>query len=184
MDGGQEKRRQNDDATNTSPVARTHPRKGTPHTVETRELKLSKRRLIVEVAVPGRITNLEVFLSEFAREHSGPERVSDLLNGELDFLPGIGADEKVFLLGLDSILWVRVEGAPHEDDEAGPPTEVDATLRFDDGSELKSTARYRPAPGYGRLLDFLNTGARFIELLSADGVVYVNRRRISLVSVE
>jgi hypothetical protein len=155
--------------------------------LDSTQLKVPKHRAAVEVAVPGRVLQVELFLSDYAREHLGPERVSDILNGENDFLPAVAEDERVVLLGRETFLWVRIPLNEHteEEDEAGQRTDIGVRVLLEDGSGLTGNIRFVPPPGRGRLQDYLNSSGRFLSVVSGDKVFYVNRLRIAnVVAVE
>ena len=57
------------------------------------ELRVPKRRVRVEVVLPGGAArHVSLFLAEASADHEGPERPSDLLNGRDGFIPALDED--------------------------------------------------------------------------------------------
>lgn len=135
----------------------------------------------------GRIT---VYLSERAQGHAGPERPSDLLNGDDPFLPARFPDAGFALLRRTSVVVMTVDvedevtGASGAESLFGSGPDPDGVERhaialiLDDGSELEGTMTYLMPPGERRLQDYLNRAPRFVRLRNDDRVDIVNSDRI------
>lgn len=148
------------------------------------EHRVPKRRVSIEIAIAhaGR-RSVSVFLSEFASHHAGPERVSDLLNGDADFIPTVvqGSDTTTFFQRLGLLCaWV----APDEEAQATegpPPTEHGLELTFSDGTVIRGQVGYVLPPERSRLIEFLNEAPAFFRLLAADRVALINKRHVTQV---
>ena len=151
-----------------------------------------KRRRPVQVTLAGGAQlHVQLFLAPFASDHVGPERVEDLLNGPHDFIPaqevGSGA---MTLLNRAALVVAKVthEGvddpAPAEDvctEHEVPVHLLDASLG--DAGLLRGTLRYSRPEANGRVSDFLNEPAPFLELLSPEGSVFVSKRHVARIGV-
>jgi hypothetical protein len=148
------------------------------------ELQVPKRRAQVEVLLPGGgARQVTVFLAEFASAHSGPERLSDLLNGTSDFVPAIdAATGAVSFLGRDCIAAARVERAMDPDFDLDGASEHEVEITLVDGTVLRGTLAFVMPPGRARLLDFLNHAQPFVRLAEKEKMALVNKRHIARVA--
>lgn len=133
---------------------------------------------------------ITVYLSERAEGHAGPERPSDLLNGDDRFVPVSFADAGFALLRRTSVVVMTVAvddemvGAGGTEDVfgSGPDPEGlerhDVVLALYDGSELEGTMTFLMPPGERRLQDFLNRSPPFVRLRDDDRIRIVNTDRI------
>ncbi|HZZ85854.1 MAG TPA: hypothetical protein VFE30_15070 [Anaeromyxobacteraceae bacterium] len=150
------------------------------------ELRVPKRRVAVEVGLSGGGTRrVTVFLADFASSHSGAERLSDLLNGDGDFIPAF--DEQaagMSFVNRSGIAFARVARAVEADgaDDITIPTEHAVELTLCDGRKLQGLVSYVLPAERSRLVDFLNDSPPFFPLLEPDAVVLVNRRLVSRVA--
>jgi len=146
------------------------------------DLKVPKQRAEVEVLFPGGgVRQVVVFLAEFAEEHSGAERLSDLLNGPGEFLPAIDLqNDAVIFLGRQSIAAARVRPRwEPANPVAGAEHEVEITLA--DGATLWGRINF-VLPPERRLLDYLNLAEPFLRLQEKDKVSLINKRHIARVA--
>lgn len=150
------------------------------------ELRIPKRRVPVDVVLPGGVTrNVLVFLSEAAPGHEGPERLSDLLNGSDAFIPAQEANGGgMTFLHRTSIAVARV-AAEFDLDAASftPETEHEVEIALADGSHLCGRVRYSLPPERARLVDFLNRAEPFFRLVERDAVALVGRAHVARVSI-
>lgn len=133
---------------------------------------------------------ITVYLSEQAERHAGPERPSDLLNGDNPFVPVSFPDFGFALLRRTSVvvMTVAVEdelvGGTEAEDLVGADSDRDGVewhdvvLILDDGSDLQGTIAYLMPPGERRLQDYLNQAPTFVRLREDDRVQIVNTDRI------
>jgi hypothetical protein len=150
------------------------------------ELRVPKRRVPVEVVLPGASPRrVAVFLAEAAAGHDGPERLSDLLNGDSEFIPAFDEEARVMtFIHRRSVALARVAQEVEADlgDEVTIPVEHDVEISLAGGLELRGVVSYvRPLPG--RLLDFLNERAPFFRVLERDAAVLVSRRHVARVAL-
>ncbi|MGZ6143313.1 MAG: hypothetical protein ACXWLM_08240 [Myxococcales bacterium] len=148
------------------------------------ELRVPKRRAQVEVLLPGGAARqVTVFLAEYAPRHSGPERLSDLLNAQDDFVPAVDvATDTMTFLNRHGIAAARVEREWElaGELEGGEQHEVELTLV--DGTTLRGTVAFVMPPERARLLDFLNDAQPFVRLAEKEKVALVNKRHIARVA--
>ena len=151
------------------------------------ELRVPKRRVSVEVGLAGGGTRrVAVFLAEFASNHSGAERLSDLLNGGGDFIPAFDEEAGVMsFVNRAGVAFARASRAVEAEatDDITIPTEQPVEITLADGRTLRGLVSYVLPPERSRLVDFLNEGPPFFALLEEDAVVLVNRRLASRVAV-
>ena len=150
----------------------------------TDDLKVPKQRAQVEVLLPGgAVRQVVVFLSEFASTHTGPERLSDLLNAQDEFVPAVDtATDAMSFLGRHTIAAARVAGEwePPEPVARGELHDLEITLV--DGSILRGTVSIVMPPERSRLLDWLNDPQPFVRLAEKEKVALVNKRHIARVA--
>jgi hypothetical protein len=142
------------------------------------QLKLPKTRLPVVLGLPGRTMQAEVFLSDYARCHAGPERLDDLLAGEEAFLPAAELNGPVQLVARHSILWAMVPEMVQDAAAEGAPIEAGVEIALDDGSSLTGQVRFDAPSERTRLVDCLNDAPAFVPLFAAGSVLFVNRAHV------
>ncbi len=151
------------------------------------ELRVPKRKVMVEVGLSGGgARRVSVFLAEFAPNHVGGERLSDLLNGEGDFIPAFDEESKAMsFLNRAGAAYARVSRVEEADgaDDLTIPTEHAVEIALSDGRILRGLLSYVLPPERSRLVDFLNDSSPFFPLLEPDAVVLVNRRLVSRVAI-
>lgn len=141
-----------------------------------------KRAVPVEVVDgDGTERKLLVFVAPSASGHDGPERVSDLLQGGLDFIPAVeqGSQAPVWL-GRASLFLLRLDDALERGgaEEHTLPTEHELDVILSNGSVERGLVSYVLPAGRARLTDYLNDGLPFLRLLQAGAVVLVNKRHV------
>lgn len=150
------------------------------------ELRVPKRRLAVEVVLPGGAAReMTLFLSDAAPSHDGPERPSDLLNGRTDFLPALDGGGATTFLNRMSVAVLRADPAaePELADEVTIPTEHEVEVLLVDGTRLAGLVSYlRPDPRT-RLVDVLNEPPPFLRLLEPGAVALVNKRHVARITL-
>lgn len=150
-------------------------------------IRLPKTRVDVQIALPASVISGSVFLAEYALDHAGRERVSDLLNGREEFVPVSLDAAPLTFVARRLVRWVKIPVDSPGLDEAPPEDASDAAVTFalDDGTTLTGRLRFVAPPGRDRVQDYLNDHAdRFVPLYTREGLVLVNRRRIATVVLE
>ena len=150
----------------------------------TEDLKVPKRRAPVEVLLPGGAARqMTVFLAEFASTHSGPERLSDLLNAQDEFVPALDiATDTMSFLARHSIAAARVARQWEVGEELAGTEEEEVEITLTSGATLRGTLRFALPPGRSRLLDHLNDAQPFVRLEEGEKVALVNKRHIARVA--
>ncbi len=150
------------------------------------DLRVPKRAIPVEVTLPGgEARQVAIYLSEGAATHPGPERLSDLLNGSVPFIParesGPGA---MTFLHRASIAVARVAAEEEPaDDSFTIPTEHEVEITLADGTRLTGLVAYVAPPSRERLIDFLNRPEPFLRLLEGGRVALVGRSHVARVAI-
>jgi len=148
---------------------------------------MNERRLATEtrkallILSDGRKLEGELFLQLFSPLHGGAQRVSELLNGDENFVP-LRNGQAVQLINLAQVVSVQVERE----------VELDPLLLLGEHHQVKvetvlghpfEAEIYVNLPGSrNRVKDFLNRDKRFIACLIPGQVLYLNPR--FLLSVE
>jgi hypothetical protein len=127
-----------------------------------------------------------LFLATVSETHYGPETVEEALNHERDFLPVRAREtEQTFLVRRRAIRTVTVgEDEPEAEFHQDGLAAVDLVrIELEGGEIVEGTLATVQPPEKPRLSDFFNYNkATFIPLAVDDGVTYVNRDFISIVS--
>lgn len=146
-------------------------------------LRLQKNRVAVEISTGDETLTGEMFLAEYAFDHAGAERVSDLLCGVDDFFPVVDAEKRLQIVMRNAVRWVRVPrtGVAAEEEPPSDATELRVRLRLDRGAELTGAFRFLAPPERSRLQDYLNDAGRFLPLYVDDTVVLVARAHLARV---
>lgn len=149
------------------------------------DLRVPKRAVPVEVVLPGgEARRVSVYLAEGAATHPGPERLSDLLNGKVPFIPAREDSGAMSFLNRESIAVARVAAAEEPpDDSYTIPTEHEVEVTLTDGTRLSGLVAYVAPEGRERLVDFLNRPEPFLRLLEQDGVALVGRAHVARVAL-
>jgi hypothetical protein len=149
------------------------------------EFRIEKRRVEAALTLTtGTTVRGCFFLAGSNVNHSGPERVGDLLNGETGFFPfelSSGDHPATALYNRTQLLLVRL---PEETIEAqldpgySVATEREVRIVLSDGQAVEGRVRvYRPT-GRDRLSDYARSPERFRYVETQDGTVIVNAEHI------
>lgn len=117
------------------------------------------------------------FISGSSRNHEGPERIKDVLNGEPGFFPFLVAcatGSSTALYNRDHIVMVEIAdtGEPRTDPGYDVATVRQVSMLLSNGARLRGAVRvYRPQ-GRDRLSDFARAAEPF-RYLEADAATYL-----------
>ena len=144
------------------------------------DFHIEKSRLPV-VVVTDRSERLtgDLFVVSTSRTPSGHEEVPDVLNAAEPFFPLATLSGRTLLCAKAHVRVVVVptEHAPMPDWSLGARAEVALTLA--DGERHAGMVFIEQATANHRVLDFLNRiPSRFVQVYTAEGVVFVNRDAI------
>jgi hypothetical protein len=138
-----------------------------------------------QIVLPGGETrDVFVYLSEATPERSGGERLSDLLNTGVRFLPAMDAlTATMLLVNASSVAVARVDAAhePREEDELNILTEHEVEVRLVDGQRLQGLITYVMPEGRARLTDYFNEAQPFLRLVQGPKVALVNKHHVAYV---
>jgi hypothetical protein len=145
------------------------------------ELRIPKHEVEAELTLEnGEIRRGVLFLANAAADHTGAERVLDLLNGPADFIPLKTLDRPgVLLMSRAAILLVRTAPESSPDEELPEPAfhhGVEVTLRS--GNTVKGALEYSQAPEHARILDYLSRAAQFFSIHQKEHVLHVNKQHV------
>ena len=143
--------------------------------------RVPKQRTAVDVLHPdGTWRRCAVFLAALSGHHDGPERVSDLLAGEHDFLAA--QDEQsgaMTLLGRAGIACVRVEPwAEMSEATVELPIEHAVAVTLSGGTTLTGVLSFAARPDQARVIDHLNGPEGFFALQETAAVALINKRHV------
>jgi hypothetical protein len=149
------------------------------------DLTVPKRRVDVAVTLVGGLQrDVALFLSEGVPGHAGAEKLSDLLNGQSDFLPAVETSSgSMTFLNRTSVMIAEAQSDAERpgSEEHTIPTEHLVELALTDGRVLRGHVDYVLPPESARLVDFLNTPTLFLPLHVGSNVFLVNKHHITRV---
>ena len=143
------------------------------------DFRVPKRAVLVDVTRPdGATSQVEVYLSEYASNHVGGERVSEILNSGL-FVPARDpARNKINFLNSSRVVIARVDREVEADDDASAhtiPAEFEVEVTLTTGKTVQGLLTFVLPPDRSRVLDYLKACPKFIPLIEGDRVALINR---------
>lgn len=132
------------------------------------------RRAVLEL-YDGRRLEGEVFLRLYEAHHAGSQKIGDLLNGDLSFIP-VRTGGRIMLINVTRIVSVEVR----QDDELdelmtlGRKYTVGVTML--DGKQRRGEIYVNLPDESSRFKDYINQPVRFFPLIESGLIVYVNRQ--------
>jgi len=133
--------------------------------------------------------SLRLFLSDRTDRHAGCERLSDVLNGPLAFVPAVDPNGKIVFFHKKSVMAVSVSAEEELSSEPSPEelasdqvSRAIVEVLLEDGSSFRGTIVYLMPEAQRRLQDFLNTSDRFLVLKERAVSHLINKARITRVS--
>ncbi|MFL5346544.1 MAG: hypothetical protein ACJ8AT_17330 [Hyalangium sp.] len=149
------------------------------------ELRVPKRPVLAQMVLPGgEVREVSAFLMTGVSEYSEGERLSDLLNGEMKFIPvQDAATGMITFLNSVAIAVARtdVEHELREEDRITILTEHEVEILLIDGQRLQGLIVYMQPESRTRLNDYLNDAPPFIRLIQGKRVALVNKRHVAYV---
>lgn len=127
---------------------------------------------------------MSVFLTEGVPTYTEGERLSDLLNSEVKFIPAqdVATGMITFLNSITvAVARTDVEHEFREEDRLTILTEHEVEIRLLDGQRLQGLIVYMQPEGRTRLNDYLNDAPPFIRLIQGKRVALVNKRHVAYV---
>ncbi len=149
------------------------------------ELRVPKQRVLTRVSLPGgEVREVAVFLMTAVPEYSQGERLSDLLNSEVKFIPAqdaaSGAITFINSVAI-AVAQTDLENEFREEDRLTILTEHEVELHMVDGQRMQGLIVYLQPESRTRLNDYLNDSPPFIRLIQGKRVALVNKRHIAYV---
>ena len=138
--------------------------------------KISKEIRTVRLTLAdGRMFDGELFLNHYEIRHAGPQRVGDLLNGDVAFLPVRVAGETL-LVNVEQIMSARVATEVELDElmTLGERSTVEVVTHS--GEPVVADLYVNLPSGSCRVTDYLNQPQRFFTFVALKEVLYLNRR--------
>lgn len=152
--------------------------------VEDSEFRIEKREVPALVRTH-KHTALEgsFMCSEISSEHTGRERLTDLLNGEEPFVPFFETKRQgATLINKDHIFVVELKGpdVAHDDQVSNPMGEMHLIeLTLGTGGTFEGQCLVTGAAGHTRTLDYLNRERhRFIYIDAPEGYRILNLNHV------
>jgi len=149
------------------------------------ELRVPKQRVLTQIILPGgTVREVAVFLMTGVPEYSQNERLSDLLNSEVKFIPaqdsGTGAITFLNSVAI-AVAQADIEHEFREEDRLTILTEHEVEIHLVDGQRMQGLIVYVQPESRTRLNDYLNDSPPFIRLIQGKRVALVNKRHIAYV---
>ena len=146
---------------------------------------LDTHRQRAEILLTGRrVITGDIHLLQVARNHSGPETPTDLLNRDEGFFAVTLEGEQPVFVAKSQVLSVRIplEAAVHDPARESAARRLEFEVELADGSLFEGAVHFELPPDRLRLLDFLNLAPPFFALESDDAVRLLNRGHVRAVS--
>jgi hypothetical protein len=122
-----------------------------------------------------RFTQVSFFLQDYAEEHSGRERIIDVLNSSSDFLPLEEVNKKkVILVNKQRIRWIELE-EKELFEQVALIHEQSVEVEMTGGKVFRGRFPVEMPPERSRLSDHLNFTPKFIYLLREDRDLILNK---------
>lgn len=147
--------------------------------------RIPKRRVAAEVTIAGHEPqSVQLYLAERARQHSGPERPGDLLNGEKTFLPAVGGGDRIAFIRRRAIILASVDSEEERQEEPATADVITTRVkaRLENGRHVSGTISYVLPRNRRRLQDYLNEAPLFIPLRRDGTIRFVNKKRIAWIA--
>ncbi|HKK01581.1 MAG TPA: hypothetical protein VJ955_05390 [Desulfuromonadales bacterium] len=138
--------------------------------------KISKAiRKVRLTLADGRSLAGEIFLNLYEVRHAGQQRVGDLLNGDVAFLP-VRVDCETLLVNVEQILSARVAAADELDELMTLGERYTVEVVTLSGDPIVADLYVNLPSGSCRVTDYLNRPQRFFTFVALKEVLYFNRR--------
>jgi hypothetical protein len=141
-------------------------------------------RVRAEVLVTGgRTLSGYLHLQPLSNVHSGPETPVEALNRHESFFPLTSETGTVFLAKSQVLMVaIKAELSADDPDRISAAKTLSMRVQLSDGTEFLGAVHSELRPDRPRVLDFLNLAEGFFGLLGPDGLRFVNRFHIRLVT--
>ncbi|MDF1562151.1 MAG: hypothetical protein P1V51_03860 [Deltaproteobacteria bacterium] len=149
--------------------------------------RVPKTKVQATLGLAGReARQVSIFLAHQAERHAGPERPSDLLEGEATFFACVDAEDGFVLIQREAVAFLKVatevelgsDHLPAEDLGASSAQAVPVTVMLEDDRPLEGTVVFLLPDAQQRLQDYLNVSGTFFPLRAGEEIYLVNKRRI------
>jgi hypothetical protein len=127
----------------------------------------------------GRQIRGDVFVGLYDPHHTGPQRVGELLNEDLAFLP-VKTDKGVVLVNRAHIVSAALSADREHDDLARLGKRYEVRVTTTDG-EVRGAVFVNLPDVATRVADYFNQPIRFLPLFQSRTVIYLNREFVLLV---
>ena len=149
------------------------------------EYKVEKNRFSVKLFFPNKtVREGDIFLSYFAANHEGRERVIDVLNQTDQFIPIHFKDESTQLINKNNILMVTfLSDGKGTEDSVFTDSSIEVVIRLINDICLEANVFYSLPTHACRVKDFLNQSfldkpESFLELRKGQEVYLINKAYI------
>ncbi|MBT8495234.1 MAG: hypothetical protein KJO07_19465 [Deltaproteobacteria bacterium] len=150
------------------------------------DLRIPKIPVTVRLAIEGQgMASVKVFVAEHLADSMRRQRVLDLLESERLFFPALDQHSSPRIINKATVKWVEIsllDGALPVEEEVIDSTLYDVcrtvVVELVGGDELTGDLLYSPPPERARVVDYLNSGGRFLRLWNPERVLLVNKDRI------
>jgi hypothetical protein len=123
----------------------------------------------------------EVFLGLYEAHHTGPQKVGDLLNERLSFVP-VKTARKSILLNMSQIVTVTVDSEFEKDDLMTLGKRYAIRIKMTYGKEIKGDIFVNLPEETLRVKDYFNQSSQFFTVFKKASIIYINR--LFILSIE
>jgi len=142
------------------------------------EQKITKEtRLVVFNLSNGSEIQGDVFLDLYEARHSGQQRVGDLLNDKIQFIP-VKTVEGVVLLNASHVVFVKLNSEWENDGLITLGKKYTVRIKMLHYEEVEGDIYVNLPEGHCRVKDFINQPVQFYSLFQTNHVLYINRNYI------
>ena len=120
----------------------------------------------------------EVFLGLYEARHAGPQKVGDLLNDRLSFVPVKTTKKKSILINVSQIVSVTVDSKFEKDELMTLGKRYAVRIKMTYGKEVIGEIFVNLPEETLRVKDYFNQSVQFFTVFKASTIIYINRRFI------
>jgi hypothetical protein len=144
--------------------------------VDERKIQKQTQDVVFEMSDKSEVSG-EVFLGLYEAHHTGRQKVGDLLNEQLSFVP-VKTARGAILLNMSHIVTVAVRLEVEKDDLMTLGTKYAVRIKTTQGKEVSGDIFVNLPEEISRVKDYFNQPFHFFTIFQPTIIIYINRRFI------